>query len=91
MKQDNKDKQHYDLVDAPTYDGVLSNQLDATTGEWLNSMKPEMDTEMIKHPTAANELNYLLNQKILDVKDPANFKGRCVEDDYEVIDICILW
>ena len=75
VKQDNKDKQHYDLVYAPTYDGVLSNQLDAMTGEWLNSKKPEIDTEIIKHPTAAKELNYLLNQKILDVKDPSNFNA----------------
>lgn len=75
VKQDDKDKQHYDLVYTPTYDGVLSNQLDATTGEWLNSIKPESDTEIINHPTAAKELNYLLNQKVLDVKDPANFNA----------------
>ena len=75
VNQENKDKQHYDLVYAPTFDGVLYNQLDATTGEWLNSIKPESDTEIINHPTAAKELNYLLNQKILDVKDPANFNA----------------
>lgn len=75
MKQDNEDKQHYNLIYAPTYDGVLLNQLDATTGEWLNSIKPEPDTEIISHPTAAKELNYLLNQKVLDVKDPANFNA----------------
>ncbi|KOS67164.1 hypothetical protein AEA09_15050 [Lysinibacillus contaminans] len=75
VKQDNKDKQHYDLVYAPTFDGVLYNQLDAMTGEWLNSIKPESDKEIIKHPTASKELNYLLNQKLLDVKDPANFNA----------------
>ena len=75
VKQDSKDKQHYDLVYGPTYDGVLLNQLDATTGKWLNSIKPESDTEIINHPTASKELNYLLNQKILDVKDPANFNA----------------
>ncbi|MFJ7738547.1 PepSY1/2 domain-containing protein [Lysinibacillus sp. NPDC097287] len=75
VKQASKDKQHYDLVYAPTYDGVLLNQLDAKTGEWLNSKKPESDTEIINHPTASKELNYLLNQKLLDVKDPANFNA----------------
>lgn len=75
VKQDNKDKQHYDLVYAPTYDGVLSNQLDATTGKWLNSIKSESDTEIINHPTVAKELNYLLYQKVLDVKDPTNFNA----------------
>lgn len=75
VKQENKDKQHYDLVYAPTYDGVLSNQLDATTGKWLNSIKSELDTEIIHHPTAAKELNYLLYQKVLDVKDPTNFNA----------------
>ena len=74
-KQDNEDKQHYDLVYAPTYDGVIYNQLDATTGEWLLSIKPEDNTPIIAHPTAADELNYLLHQKVLEVKDPATFNA----------------
>lgn len=74
-KQENEDKQHYDLVYAPTFDGVVYNQLDAMTGEWLNSIKPEDNTPIISHPTAAEELNYLLHQKVLEVKDPANFNA----------------
>lgn len=74
-KQDNEDKQHYDLVYSPTYDGVVFNQLDATTGEWLNSIKPEDNTPIISHPIAADELNYLLHQKVLEVKDPATFNA----------------
>lgn len=75
VKQDNEEKVHYDLVYAPTFDGVLYNQLDAKTGEWLYSIKPEETTPIISHPTAADELNYLLHQNILEVKDPASFNA----------------
>ncbi|MFJ7952880.1 YcdB/YcdC domain-containing protein [Lysinibacillus sp. NPDC096418] len=77
VKQDSedKDKQHYNLVYAPTYDGVLDNQIDVKTGEFINSSKPDSDTPKIAHPTAADELNYLLTQKVLEVKDPANFNA----------------
>lgn len=75
VKQANTDKQHYDLVYGPTYDGVRFNQLDATTGEWMNSIKPESNKPLISHPTAADELNYLLHQKVLEVKDPTNFNA----------------
>ena len=75
VKQDNEDKEHYDLVYGATYDGVAYNKLDAKTGEWLNSIKAEADIPTIAHPTAADELNYLLHQKILEVKDPANFNA----------------
>ncbi|MFJ7952881.1 YcdB/YcdC domain-containing protein [Lysinibacillus sp. NPDC096418] len=75
VKQDNKDKEHYDLVYGATYDGVALNQLDAKTGEWLNSIKEDANTPLITHPTAADELNYLLHQKVLEVKDPATFNA----------------
>ena len=75
MKQGTEDNEHYDLVYAPTFDGVIHNQLDATTGEWLYSIKPEETTPIISHPTAADELNYLLHQKMLEVKDPASFNA----------------
>ena len=75
VKQNNEEKVHYDLVYAPMFDGVLYNQLDAKTGEWLYSTKPEETTPMISHPTAADELNYLLHQNILEVKDPASFNA----------------
>ena len=75
VKQDTENIQHYDLVYEPTFDGVIHNQLDATTGEWLYSIKPEEKTSIISHPTAADELNYLLHQKMLEVKDPASFNA----------------
>ncbi|MFJ7738548.1 YcdB/YcdC domain-containing protein [Lysinibacillus sp. NPDC097287] len=89
VKQANEDKQHYDLVYGPTYDGVLFNQLDATTGKWLKSIKPESNTPLISHPTAADELNYLLHQKVLEVKDPANFNADKVVTKGEAIKIII--
>lgn len=75
VKQNNEENVHYDLVYAPTFDGVLYNQMDAKTGEWLYSNKPEETTPIIAHPTAADELNYLLHQNILEVKDPASFNA----------------
>jgi len=74
-KQDTEDKQHYNLVYSPIYGGNLYNQIDATTGKWLFNKEESTNKPLISHPTAANELNYLLNQNVLDVKDPANFNA----------------
>ncbi|MFJ7732761.1 YcdB/YcdC domain-containing protein [Lysinibacillus sp. NPDC097231] len=74
-KQDTDDKQHYNLVYSPIYGGNLYNQIDATTGKWLFNKEESTNKPLISHPTAANELNYLLNQNVLDVKDPANFNA----------------
>ena len=41
----------------------------------MNSIKPEDNTPIISHPIAADELNYLLHQKVLEVKDPATFNA----------------
>ena len=74
VKQDKEDSHHYDLVYTPTYEGSIFNQIDATTGKWVNS-EEDANKAQISHPTAANELNYLLAQNVLEVKDPANFNA----------------
>ncbi|QDQ01136.1 hypothetical protein FOH38_12120 [Lysinibacillus fusiformis] len=74
-KQNSEDKQHFDLVYSPTFGGNLYNQIDAITGEWLNSIESSKETPVISHPTAADELNYLLSQNVLEVKDPASFNA----------------
>ncbi|GLC90229.1 YcdB/YcdC domain-containing protein [Lysinibacillus piscis] len=72
-KQDTKDNQHYDLVYVSTFNGSLENRIDAVTGEWLVDMDKEKP--VISHPTAADELNYLLNRNILEVKDVSKFNA----------------
>ncbi|TKI44797.1 YcdB/YcdC domain-containing protein [Lysinibacillus tabacifolii] len=74
-KQDKEDNNHYDLVYAPTYEGSLFNQIDATTGKWVNSVGDSNSKPQISHPTAGQELNYLLAQNVLEVKDPASFNA----------------
>lgn len=75
VKQNSKDKKHFNLVYTPIFDDSQFNQIDATTGEWLKPVDESKEKFVISHPTAANELNYLLKQNILDVKDLANFNA----------------
>jgi len=75
VKQNTEDKQQYDLVYAPIFNGSVVNQIDAITGEWLYQVDSSKEKPTISHPTAANELNYLLNQNVLEVKDLANFNA----------------
>lgn len=74
-KQDGENSHHYDLVYAPVYNGILSNSIDATTGEWLQKINDVKEKPAISHPTAGGELTYLLRQNVLEVKDPANFNA----------------
>jgi len=69
-----EDSTNYDLVYTPTYEGSIFNQIDATTGKWVNSAE-DTNKAQISHPTAADELNYLLAQNVLEVKDPASFNA----------------
>ncbi|TSI04502.1 YcdB/YcdC domain-containing protein [Lysinibacillus sp. BW-2-10] len=73
MKHSEEDK-HYSLVYVPTYNKLAIGSLDATSGEWI-SHYGQKDSTTVSHPTAANELNYLIQNKILDVKDPASFNA----------------
>ncbi|WP_144511645.1 YcdB/YcdC domain-containing protein [Bacillus sp. FJAT-22090] len=75
MKKDyNQENHHYDLVYLPVYNEEAFTYLDANTGEWnsLNGMKV---SPVISHPWAEEELNYLINAKVLDIKDPKKFNG----------------
>ncbi|QSB11167.1 S-layer homology domain-containing protein [Lysinibacillus fusiformis] len=88
-KQDTEGKQHYDLIYAPTYNGSLDNQIDAITGEWLYQVDGSKEKPSISHPTAANELNYLLNQNVLEVKDIANFNADAAVTKGEALKILL--
>lgn len=74
-KQSGEDKNHYDLVYSTIYGGNLFNQIDATTGEWLMNIEDKKEQPSISHPTAAKELNYLVSQNVLEIKDPATFNA----------------
>lgn len=75
MKHSEKEgKNHYDLVYLPVYNNASFSFLDAHTGEW-NNFYNEGNPTVISHPWAEDELNYLINAKILDVKDPEKFNG----------------
>lgn len=89
IKQDTEGKQHYDLVYAPTYNGSLVNQIDAITGEWLYEVDDSKEKPSISHPTAANELNYLLHQNVLEVKDIANFNADAAVTKGEALKILL--
>ncbi|MEY9979355.1 YcdB/YcdC domain-containing protein [Lysinibacillus sp. RC79] len=88
-KQGEEDKNHYDLVYSPVYNGSLFNQIDATTGEWLQKANDTKEKPAISHPTAGEELTYLLRQNVLDVKDPANFNADTAVTKGEALKILV--
>ena len=75
MKKDYKqENKHYDLVYVPVFNEDPFTFLDANTGKW-NNLNGIENTTVISHPWAEAELNYLINAKILDVKDSKKFNG----------------
>ncbi len=68
------DKHHYDLVYIPEFNEQAFSFLDASTGEW-HSMWNRKNSTVISHPWAQEELNYLIQTNILDVKDSEKFNG----------------
>ena len=87
MKQEkNKDNHHYDLVYLPVFNEEPFSFLDANTGEW-NSLFNGKNSTVISHPWAEEELNYLINAKILDIKDTKNFNGDASVSKGEAIKI----
>lgn len=75
IKQANDPKDHdYKLVYTPIYNGDAYSYLDASTGEW-SSLFRKNDTPVLTHPTAEAELNYLLQNRMLEIKDAASFNA----------------
>ncbi|MFJ7891200.1 YcdB/YcdC domain-containing protein [Lysinibacillus xylanilyticus] len=88
-KQDGEDNHHYDLVYSPVYNGSLFNNIDATTGEWLQKVDDSKEKPAITHPTAGGELTYLLRQNVLEVKDPAHFNADTAVTKGEALKILV--
>ncbi|MEK4628336.1 YcdB/YcdC domain-containing protein [Solibacillus sp. FSL R7-0682] len=75
VQQTQKDKVvHYNLLYSPIFNTNSGAYIDATTGEWKNGIYSSEEV-VVNHPTAQQELNYLINAKILEVKDVAKFNG----------------
>lgn len=81
-----KETKHYHLMYAPLFNEKAFNVLDATSGKWINHYNIE-ETPEISHPTAAEELNYLIRAKVLTIKDPAKFNADAAVSKGEAIKI----
>ncbi|WP_431028792.1 S-layer homology domain-containing protein [Lysinibacillus sp. LZ02] len=66
-----ENEQHYSLAYQPKFKESLFNYIDAKTGEWLYEATSK-DTTTVEHPTAAEELNYLIRTGVLQVDDEFN-------------------
>ncbi|MFS0687841.1 S-layer homology domain-containing protein [Sporosarcina sp. 179-K 8C2 HS] len=75
MKHAKSEKEnHYDLVYVPVFNDDPFSYLNADTGEWNNLFNGK-DSITVSHAWAEEELNYLINAKVLDVKDAKSFNG----------------
>lgn len=73
-KENNQEEtKHYSLVYNPVYNEKSSTSIDATSGEWT-SMFGGIEYPIVKHKTAEEELNYLIQNNVLEVKD-SNFNA----------------
>lgn len=70
----NEKKNHYDLVYVPEFNEEPYSFVNAHTGEWNNWFGGK-DSITVTHPWAEEELNYLLNAKVLTVKDVKSFNA----------------
>ena len=59
---------HYNLVYRPEISGSSFSYIDAITGEVKNQLGLVTNEVTVSHPTAQEQLNYLIQAKLLDVK-----------------------
>ena len=68
-----ENKQHYSLAYQPVFKEGSYSVIDAKTGEWLDVYgMANSDKAKIEHPTAAEELNYLVHAGILEIDETFN-------------------
>lgn len=86
MKENQKkENKHYNLIYSPFFNKTAFNVLEANSGKWINQYNMEVTPE-VSHPTAAEELNYLIKAKVLTV-DPKTFNGDAAVSRGEAIKI----
>lgn len=66
-------KHHYSLLYTPSYNDSAYSIIDAQTGDWLKFYENNISFPKVSHPTAEEELNYMINAHILEVKDFETF------------------
>ena len=71
---ENIKENHYDLLYLPVFNEEPFSYVNASTGEW-NNLFSGKDSITISHPGAEEELNYLINAKVLNVKDAKSFNA----------------
>ena len=68
-KENNKEEtKHYSLVYTPVYNEKSSTSLDAINGNWT-SIFGVQEFPIVTHDTAEEELNYLIQNNVLEVAD----------------------
>lgn len=89
MKQENDSKEnHYNLVYTPIYNGTPHSYLDANTGEW-NSIFSKGNLPVVTHPTAEAELNYLIQNNVLDIKGAESFNADASMSNGEALSVLV--
>lgn len=87
LENDSKDN-HYYLVYAPVYNGEVFSYLDAHTGGW-DSLFSKTDAPVVTHPTAEAELNYLIQNGILEIGDASSFNADVPMSNGEALKILV--
>jgi hypothetical protein len=68
-----ENEQHYSLVYQPVFNDDAYAVIDAKTGQWLNAYgMTNSNKPAIEHPTAAEELNYLVHAGIIEADKTFN-------------------
>lgn len=83
------DKVHYDLLYTPIVNNTTFSYLDAKTAEWMNPYGEKAIEKVVSHTWAEEELNYLINAKILTVQDPEKFKADATVTKGEALQIIL--
>ena len=77
-----ENEQHYSLAYQALFKEGTSSVIDAKTGEWLDAYgKASSDKPTIEHPTAAEELNYLIYAGSLEVDKNFNPDAAVTKED----------
>nr|WP_106779325.1 YcdB/YcdC domain-containing protein [Lysinibacillus timonensis] len=84
----NSKENHYHLVYTPIFNDEAYSYLDANTGEW-NSIYSQSDTPVVTHATAEAELNYLVQNRILEIEDASTFNADQAMTNGEALKILV--
>lgn len=74
VKLDQLKENHYNLVYTLNFNQNQFSYLDAATGKWV-SFYGHTELPKVTHPTAEEELNYLIQNRILEIKDAKTFNA----------------